>query len=514
MIVRDEAEMLPRFLSHAAGCYDELCAVDTGSRDDTVGLLERAGAKVVKEPWRDDFAAARNRGLAEAHGQWIVFADADELFSPELVADIRALADNERAGAATFVMHNQLPNGRIHRASLLRIFRNHPAIRFRFPIHEDVSDSVTDFLKTTSKELVALKGHADHLGYIRSRAAARDKRNRDRKILETYLTEHSTDLYCWFKLLELARFWGDQALWREKAQPAAEALRAAPRAALAHAYFGGELVALIAQGLYPARPKQAVDFMNSWQGQIAPSAAFCIRRAELYESCGQISQARQEFQSCLRLKDARDRERVTLRPLLGLSRLALAEGKIDDAATLVASAVQLNPRDPEALLAHIALARLKGGTEAVQTAVSNYTAAFGDNIEIHQALGEEAFVTGDIPTAVQELDLACGGKPTGQTGLRLAMAWLGNGEVERCRALLDELVRQYPEAALGIVVCDLIEGRDSKLEVDMEIDQASASLREWLEVVRRSPRRELLSALESNLGGLADLFPWVKDYRK
>ena len=57
---------------------DEIVVVDTGSTDDTVAVAESFGAVVAHRPWDDDFAAARNRALDLATGEWILYIDADE----------------------------------------------------------------------------------------------------------------------------------------------------------------------------------------------------------------------------------------------------------------------------------------------------------------------------------------------------------------------------------------------------------------------------------------------------
>ena len=64
MIVRDEAQRLASFLAHHRSLVDEIVVVDTGSRDDSVDLARAAGATVVHHRWDDDFASARNAGLA------------------------------------------------------------------------------------------------------------------------------------------------------------------------------------------------------------------------------------------------------------------------------------------------------------------------------------------------------------------------------------------------------------------------------------------------------------------
>ena len=58
LIVRDEAELLPQFLQHASGLWDDLCVVDTGSRDATREILAAAGARIIERAWDDDFSAA------------------------------------------------------------------------------------------------------------------------------------------------------------------------------------------------------------------------------------------------------------------------------------------------------------------------------------------------------------------------------------------------------------------------------------------------------------------------
>ena len=74
MIVKDEAVMLPGFLERVRGLWDELVVVDTGSTDTSVALLEASGARVLHQPWRHDFALARNHSLEAATGEWFYLA--------------------------------------------------------------------------------------------------------------------------------------------------------------------------------------------------------------------------------------------------------------------------------------------------------------------------------------------------------------------------------------------------------------------------------------------------------
>lgn len=83
LIVKNEQECLPRCLDAAAGLYDELVIVDTGSTDDTVAIADRYGARVLHYDWQypGNKGAARMVGIDAATGDWIVVLDADEVLA-------------------------------------------------------------------------------------------------------------------------------------------------------------------------------------------------------------------------------------------------------------------------------------------------------------------------------------------------------------------------------------------------------------------------------------------------
>jgi hypothetical protein len=77
----------------------ECIVVDDGSTDDTATIAARSGARVIRQPNRG-VSAARNAGLAAAHGDLIVFLDADDvLLRGALAMEAVALWSNEHAAA-------------------------------------------------------------------------------------------------------------------------------------------------------------------------------------------------------------------------------------------------------------------------------------------------------------------------------------------------------------------------------------------------------------------------------
>jgi glycosyltransferase involved in cell wall biosynthesis len=509
MILRDEEELLPRFLAHARGLWDELVAVDTGSVDSTPRLLAEAGATVLHRAWTGDFAEARNVSLEAASGDWLLVLDADELVSPGLVSAARALLEDPAAGSATVLVRNRLPHGHVGESRLLRMFRRDPQVRYLHAIHEDAGDGVRAFLERTGLRQVHLEGWVDHLGYVRARAAAKDKRTRDLTILERLLSADPSDLYSHFKRLEQARFWGDRLLWSRAAADAAEALRADP-AGIAEAHFGGELVALIADGLHRGAPRDALAFLDAWEGRTSPSAAFHLRRGELNEALGRTEAAAADFERCLPLAGRTyNLQLATVRPMLGQVRLALARGDLAGALAGAEAALQVAPSDPEALLAVAALHRARGGASAVEAFAVAHARIHGSLPELHGAVGEEALLAGDLPMALAALARAAGSPPAGRHALRLALARLAFGDGVAARELARGLVVELPEAALLELLCDLVDGRSSDLTVELEADEADRALRQMVATLVASSIPPVRAALSRGAPALAEPFPWL-----
>jgi glycosyltransferase involved in cell wall biosynthesis len=72
---------------------DEVLVVDNNSRDRTSEEAQRAGARVVKES-RQGYGNALRRGLAEAHGEYVVLAEPDGTFMAKDVLKLLAYADD------------------------------------------------------------------------------------------------------------------------------------------------------------------------------------------------------------------------------------------------------------------------------------------------------------------------------------------------------------------------------------------------------------------------------------
>ena len=95
MIMRDNAAVLPRCLDSVRGLVNEIIIVDTGSVDNSIEVARAYGAKILVDPWQEDFARPRNIGLKQATGQWILVLDPDEVIRKADHDKIRALTTNK-----------------------------------------------------------------------------------------------------------------------------------------------------------------------------------------------------------------------------------------------------------------------------------------------------------------------------------------------------------------------------------------------------------------------------------
>lgn len=513
MIVRDEADMASGFIEAVRGLWDELIVVDTGSTDDTVERFTAAGATVLRHAWHDDFSEARNVALEACTGDWVLVLDADERVSPEFIREFLDRIDQPQVGALSLRISNALPYGHTRESRVLRAWRRDPAVRFRFAIHEDVSASVAHSLVRTNRTLVALDAPVAHLGYVRARAAAKDKKARDLRLLEACIQSDPFDFYSRLKVLELARFWHDPNLWRAHALAATNAIEEAGRSCLAGQAWAGELIALIAEGLFRKDSTAGLSFLDGWEERLLPSAPFFHQRAIVHEHLGQLALARLDYDKCLTLGDALGDEQLTfVRPQLGLARLAIGEGRVTEALPHATLALERAPRDPEALVAVATLTRAIEGQGALDAWEADHRARLPSCPERDWAIGEALYALGDYKVAIGRLRVAAGVPPDGPAGVRLAQSLLADGQLNQSEQVSRSLAPREAEAGLGVLVFDLLQGKDTSLDLNLTPESANAAMKHWVDALLASKNPKLKQLLRQRATVVSGAFPWLPEY--
>jgi glycosyltransferase involved in cell wall biosynthesis len=142
LICRDEAANLPAWLAAVAPVADEVVAVDSGSADASVAILQAAGAKVEHRPW-SGYADQRNHCADLATGDWVLFLDADERPDEELRQALAKLKQGPRPAQNAFELAYKvfffgrfLKHGGYFGERHLRLYRRGSARWDRREVHE------------------------------------------------------------------------------------------------------------------------------------------------------------------------------------------------------------------------------------------------------------------------------------------------------------------------------------------------------------------------------------------
>lgn len=203
MIARDNARTIVPCLESIRPWVGEMIVVDTGSRDDTPYIAKQLGAKVSFFPWIDDFSAARNESLRLASGEWLFWMDTDDTIDETNGRKLQQLAQRPcPPEVLAYVLQVHCPGHRggpgedLTVVDHVKLFRNHPEIRFEGRIHEQVLPCI----RRLGGEVVKTDLYVVHSGSDTSPAGRERKIARDLRILERDLAERPEHPFVLFNL--------------------------------------------------------------------------------------------------------------------------------------------------------------------------------------------------------------------------------------------------------------------------------------------------------------------------
>ena len=176
----------------------EFIAVDTvgdEKSDGSIDVARKYADKIVHFEWCDDFAAARNAGLKEARGKWLIYLDDDEWFDdvgplidffskPELYENYDRVSMMEHSYAS--VSQIEYATNEFSRVSVIV-----PEAEFVDPVHEHLKGI------NYRNEYTIKNTFIHHVGYIGK--VGDKKSDRNRKIMDKELKKHPENLHLWIQ---------------------------------------------------------------------------------------------------------------------------------------------------------------------------------------------------------------------------------------------------------------------------------------------------------------------------
>jgi glycosyltransferase involved in cell wall biosynthesis len=116
VMTKNEEHNIEQCLASLTG-FDEVFVVDSESTDRTRELAERCGARVVAFSWNGEYPKKKQWSLENlpfSH-EWVFYADADEVVTPRLAAELGRLFDDDPAHKGYFVSYDYVFLGRVLR---------------------------------------------------------------------------------------------------------------------------------------------------------------------------------------------------------------------------------------------------------------------------------------------------------------------------------------------------------------------------------------------------------------
>lgn len=177
MIVKNEEKNIARAIKSALPIADEIIVVDTGSTDNTVQIVRDMIGRVYFTPWIDDFAHARNKSIAFATKDLVMWLDADDVIPESTYKAIEQIKNsNDKDAFYSATIHcTDISDIRYVVKPVFdqsRVFPNHKGICFENKIHETFTISAIQHgcsIVKLEDFIIEHKGYSDNLELERKR---------------------------------------------------------------------------------------------------------------------------------------------------------------------------------------------------------------------------------------------------------------------------------------------------------------------------------------------------------
>lgn len=108
IVTLNEEKRLGKTLQALKKVADEIFVIDSGSTDKTQEIAKKYGAEFLFHKWKN-ISAQKHYGQELCHNDWVLSLDADEVLSPELIAEIKEKMKKPTADAYRIKICDMLP---------------------------------------------------------------------------------------------------------------------------------------------------------------------------------------------------------------------------------------------------------------------------------------------------------------------------------------------------------------------------------------------------------------------
>lgn len=430
MIVKNDGPHLQACLASVQGVVDQIVVGDTGSQEDSAGVVRQAGGQLVLVPWQDNFAQARNALLPHVSCDWILVLDADERLDPLAARpgpqSLRAHLEEAVAGFQVTIrnyVHSpqerlwdkaaELNDGRLPEADPypaylthqnVRLFRKTPELYFTGRVHESVGPRIV----ATGQPLSEARFVIHHFGMVAAQEEKARKNTWYRDLGRQKVTEQPEDAQAHFELglVEFDNFRNDA----EALLCFQQALRLKPGFGLAWFFAGAALQRLghAKEALAFFQQAEACGYRNTLLEEMRGD---CLYRLEQFAQAGQVyrrllKQLREPagIESKLGLSEVRggDRENGLARMRRAIRREPLNRelydrliaaavfcGDLAMASRITREKIEKTPTEGGDFLRLASILREQGASAEARAVLQEAERRFPDDAQLAQAVREQ-----------------------------------------------------------------------------------------------------------------------------
>jgi glycosyltransferase involved in cell wall biosynthesis len=188
LITKNEELNIEKCLASFSCITNQALVVDTGSKDKTVEIAHKMGAKVLEFIWCDDFSKARNFALENVETTWTMMVDADQFldFSDKEILQ-KDFAKAVNTSDVIFLKSVFCGSS----AYLPKIWRTNLELKYKYPVHEVLDLNSKQSTKYVSNAKILHKKQSDF----------RESRLKYVQIMENFCTEKGLDKHILYYLV-------------------------------------------------------------------------------------------------------------------------------------------------------------------------------------------------------------------------------------------------------------------------------------------------------------------------
>jgi len=107
IVCKNNEGTIARTLESVKPLAAEIVAIDSGSTDRTIEILESFGARVIRSAWLG-FVATKQKALEACTQPWVVALDSDESLLPELAGEVARVLSTPNDGVQGYWMNRKV----------------------------------------------------------------------------------------------------------------------------------------------------------------------------------------------------------------------------------------------------------------------------------------------------------------------------------------------------------------------------------------------------------------------